>query len=219
VKPLAVYGASNFGDEIVQLFRDINAMCPEWELLGFLDDDPDLLGRTRVDLPVLGDLRWLEEQAPRDIHVVVAIGNPVVKRRVAGRVAASGARFATGVHPTVVTSEYNTIGSGTVVCAGSVLTTNIRVGDHVILNLSCTVGHNSVIGDHATVNPIVAISGDVTVEEAVLLGTGAAVVDKVRIGRGAIIGAGATVTRDIEPFATAVGTPAVPIKVREDDLD
>jgi sugar O-acyltransferase (sialic acid O-acetyltransferase NeuD family) len=219
VKPLVVYGASNFGDEIAQLFRDINAMRPEWEILGFLDDNPDLLGRTRVELPVLGNSRWLEEQAPRGIHVVVAIGDPVVKRRVARKVAESGASFATGVHPTAVTSKYNTIGSGTVVCAGAILTTNIRVGDHVVLNLSCTVGHNSVIGDHTTVNPIVAISGDVTIEEAVLLGTGATVVDKVRIGRGAVIGAGATVTKDIGPFATAVGTPAVPIKVREDDLD
>jgi sugar O-acyltransferase (sialic acid O-acetyltransferase NeuD family) len=219
VKPLVVYGASNFGDEIAQLFRDINAVRPEWELLGFLDDNPELQGRSRVDLPVLGDSRWLVERAPRDIHVVVAIGNPVVKRRVARRVAESGARFATGVHPTAVTSEYNTIGGGTVVCAGAVLTTNIRVGDHVVLNLNCTVGHNSVIGDDTTVNPVVAISGDVTIEDAVLLGTGAAVIDKVRIGRGAVIGAGATVTRDIEPFATAVGTPAVAIKVREGDLD
>ena len=50
-----------------------------------------------------------------------------------------------------------------------------------------------------------------TVERRAALGSGAVVLGGVRIGTGATIGAGAVVTRDVEPGATVVGSPARPI--------
>ena len=46
------------------------------------------------------------------------------------------------------------------------------------------------------------------VEHGVSLGSGCVVLGGVRIGRGALVGAGAVVTRDVEPGATVAGVPA-----------
>jgi UDP-2-acetamido-3-amino-2,3-dideoxy-glucuronate N-acetyltransferase len=46
------------------------------------------------------------------------------------------------------------------------------------------------------------------VEEQATLGSGAVILGGVRIGRGALVGAGAVVTRDVEPGQTVVGNPA-----------
>ena len=46
------------------------------------------------------------------------------------------------------------------------------------------------------------------VEERASLGSGAIVMGGVRIGEGAVVGAGAVVTRDIEPSETVAGVPA-----------
>jgi acetyltransferase-like isoleucine patch superfamily enzyme len=48
----------------------------------------------------------------------------------------------------------------------------------------------------------------VVIEQDCWLGAGVTVVDGVRIGRGSVVGAGAVVTRDLEPYSIAAGVPA-----------
>lgn len=54
----------------------------------------------------------------------------------------------------------------------------------------------------------------ISVGNDVWIGGGVLILDGVRIGDGAIIGAGAVVTKDIPPYAVAVGVPAKVIKYR-----
>jgi acetyltransferase-like isoleucine patch superfamily enzyme len=106
------------------------------------------------------------------------------------------------------------LGSGTIVCAGTLITTDIRIGAHVHVNIGATIGHDSVLDDYVTVNPGVHLSGNVTVREGVELGTGSVVVPKCEIGAWAIVGAGSVVTKPIPADTTAVGAPAKVIKER-----
>lgn len=59
--------------------------------------------------------------------------------------------------------------------------------------------------------------GPVIIEDDVWLGESVIVMSGVHIGRGAVIGAGAVVTKDIPPYAVAVGVPATVIKYRFDN--
>ncbi len=106
------------------------------------------------------------------------------------------------------------LGEGTIICAGDRLATELSVGDHVQLNLDCTVSHDSFLRDFVTVAPGVNISGAVTVGEGCDLGTGAAIIQGVSIGHWSVVGAGAVVVRDLPANVTAVGAPAKPIKER-----
>ena len=97
---------------------------------------------------------------------------------------------------------------GVIVCAGAIVTTNVRLGRHTHLNVQVTVSHDCRIGEYVTVAPMTAISGNVTLEDEVELGAGVSIIPAVTIGRGSLIGAGAVVTRDIAPGMVAVGVPA-----------
>ena len=209
---LFIVGAGGFGREIVWLVERINAISQTWEIKGLLDDNESLHGTLQDGYPVLGGCSYLRD-LKEDVYAVVAIGSARVKKAVAERLAGYGhVHFATLIDPSVICSGRIEIGEGSMICAGTILTTDIRIGKHVILNLDCTVGHDAVIGDYTTVYPSVNISGNVTVGEESELGTGAQVIQGKRIGTRTVIGAGAVVVRDIESDCTAVGCPAKAVK-------
>lgn len=213
MKTIVIVGAGGFAREVLWVIREINAdgeSDRSMEVLGFVDGDPAVHGTTVCDLPVLGGDDWLTE---RDgVCAVCAIGAPRSRRLVVERLSAAGIRFVSLVHPSVRMSRYVKIGTGSVVCAGSVLTTQVKVGKHVHINLNVTVGHDVVIDDWATVAPGSNISGGVSLGPGVELGSNCAVLPNISVGRGAVIGAGAVVSRNVGENVVAVGVPARPIR-------
>lgn len=212
VKKLFVIGAGGFGRETAWLAERINEVSTAWEIEGFLDDNMALHGTVQGGYPVLGGCSYLKDME-EDVYAVVAIGSAGVKKAVAERLAGyDHVHFATLIDPSVLCSGRVEIGEGSIICAGTILTTDITVGKHVIINLDCTVGHDAVIRDYTTIYPSVNISGNVTVGEEAELGTGSQIIQGKSIGDRTVLGAGAVVINDIGNDCTAVGSPAKVVK-------
>ena len=213
MKDLAIYGTGGFAREVHQLIEDINADDRSWNVLGFVDDDASAPSVVH-DLPVLGRADWLDG---RPVAVAVGVGSTAARRRIVSDVHRNSpeVEFPTLVHPLAWVGNRIDIGQGTIVCAGNLLTTDLLVGAHVILNLDCTVGHDSAVADFVTVAPSVNVSGRVAVGEGCDLGTGATIIQGIEIGPWAVVGAGAVVVRDVPADSTVVGVPAKVIKQRE----
>jgi sugar O-acyltransferase (sialic acid O-acetyltransferase NeuD family) len=207
--PLAIVGAGGFGREVAWLADEINQEAPTYDFVGFVDDGAS---STPEGYPVLGSTdRWISD-GRTDVQLVLALGDPVTRWKVATRLAQGGFRFATLIHPTVKRSRHVRIAPGGMICADNILTTNIDIGAHALLNLDCTVGHDSRLADYVSMMPGVHISGDVTTEIGAYFGTGAVAINGVRIGAWSVIGAGAVVSSDVPRGMIAVGVPAKPIK-------
>jgi sugar O-acyltransferase (sialic acid O-acetyltransferase NeuD family) len=207
--PLAIVGAGGFGREVAWLADDINQERPTYDFVGFIDDSNT---STPEGYAVLGDTdRWIAD-GRTDVHIVCALGDPVARWRVATRLSAAGFRFATLVHPTVKRSRHVRIAPGAMICADNILTTNIDIGAHALLNLDCTVGHDSRLAEYVSMMPGVHISGDVITDIGAYFGTGAVAINGVRVGAWSVIGAGAVVSSDIPRAVIAVGVPAKAIK-------
>ncbi|MFN2399739.1 MAG: acetyltransferase [Gemmatimonadaceae bacterium] len=209
LQPLVILGAGGFGREVAWLVEEINMQSPTFELIGFVDDSSvDTVER----YPVLGTFDDWVSRAPTNVRVVCAVGDPASRYRMARRATAAALSFATLIHPTVRSSRWVEIGPGSIVTAYNILTTNIRIGAHSLLNLDCTVGHDCVLGEFASLMPGVHISGEVTFGPGVYLGTGAVVINGVSIGAWTTVGAGAVVSSDLPEKIVAVGVPAKQIK-------
>lgn len=212
MKDIVIIGAGGFGREVAWLIEDINKVTGEWNLLGFVDNDLSLKDTEINGYRVLGDEEWLKTQ---EINAVCAIGNPIIKKKVVSSLYNSKVTFPILVHPSVIMSNRVKVDEGTIICAGNIITVNIDIGKHVIINLDCTIGHDANIGDYSTILPSVNVSGHVILEECVNVGTGSAIIQGISVGAKTIIGAGSVVVKDLPSNCTAVGSPAKPIKYNE----
>jgi sugar O-acyltransferase (sialic acid O-acetyltransferase NeuD family) len=205
---IAIYGGGGFGMEVAAMIEQINNACLQWKLVGFFDDGLTP-GRFVNDYPVLGGIDELNRW-PSTMALALAIGIPKTKKQVFNRIANPNISYPVLIHPSVIigSPKYVELGEGAIVCAGSILTTNIRIGKHVLINLACTVGHQSKIGDFSCLMPTCNISGEVEIGECVFWGTGSKIINRKKVGNNVTIGAGAVVINDLADDVTAVGVPA-----------
>ena len=210
MKKLYIVGAGGFGREVLWLAQRINDVKYEWDIQGFIDDN-DLIQNTLIDdYSVLGNIEDLKKYTG---YVIVAIGNALVKRKVVERIRKfKNIKFATLIDPSVIMSNRVHIGEGSIVCAGCIITVDILIGKHVILNLDCTIGHDAKIDDYVTVYPSANISGNVSIGKCSEIGTGTKIIQGKNIVENVIVGAGATVVRDIVDIGTYIGSPTKRIK-------
>lgn len=215
MKKLYIIGAGGFGREVAWLVERINNVEPVWELQGFLDDNQEKHGTMEGRHPVVGGCELLG-QLKDEAWVVCAVGSAAVRKQIIERVQQyDTVRFATLIDPSVLYSSSVMVGEGSIICAGTILTVDITIGRHVIINLDCTVGHDAQIEDFVTIYPSVNVSGCAIVEQGVELGTGAQIIQGKRIGQETILGAGAVVVKDLPDRCTAVGAPAKVVKYRK----
>lgn len=205
MRKLVLVGVGGFGREVAWLVERINQQEPTWELLGFVDDNPQLQGKVIGGYPVLGDCAWLQAQ-DESIFACCTIGSARVRALVIEKL--PGRKFATLVDPSVLMSDRVQIGEGCIACAGTILTVDISLGRHVIVNWDCTIGHDAVLEDFVTLYPSVNISGNTVLGRGVEMGTGSQIIQGLTVSAGAIVGAGAVVVKDIKEAGTYVGAPA-----------
>ncbi len=103
----------------------------------------------------------------------------------------------------------------------------LSIGRHSVINRNCRldVRGGLTIGANVSISPecyLITASHDphspsfagtskptaITIHDHAWLGVRALVLPGVTIGRGAVVGAGAVVTRDVEPMAIVAGNPA-----------
>jgi sugar O-acyltransferase (sialic acid O-acetyltransferase NeuD family) len=206
--PLVIVGAGGFGREVLDIIEAINSVDPTFDFLGFLDDAP-------VPSPLIGERRAsvigkVERLAQLDTHYLIGISSGESRKRIDILATAAGRTAAVAVHPAATMGAHVLLGPGSIVTAGVRLTTNIRLGRHVHVNINATVGHDCRLGDYVTINPGVNVSGTVSIGECAMLGTGSCVNQGLSIGAETIVGAGAAVVQDLPPGVVAVGIPARP---------
>jgi len=192
----AIIGAGGFAREI-QAAMGLNCKF-------FVDDEYYQENQDNI-LP-------LSQFDENEYEVVVAIGDPKDRSDMIQKLP-KNTKYFTYIHPTVITLGNDIeIGEGSIICAGCILTTNIKIGKHAHLNLQTTIGHDCRIGAHFTTAPGAKVSGNCKIGDMVYLGTNSSIKEKITVSKLTTIGSNATVVKDIQESGTYVGVPAKKIK-------
>lgn len=211
MKNLVIIGAGGVGREVSLIVQQINDLEPTWNMIGFVDDNIDNWGKVINGYSIIGGVDSLDFLT-QDHYVVIAIANYEVKKKIVNRLNGRF-KFATIVHPKVWIHDFMTLGEGSIIYEGVILTANIEIGKHVIISPKCGIGHDSIIKDYVSLLWNVNVSGNDVIEEGVIMGSGSTVIQGKKIGKASMIGAGAVVVNNIDSYCTVVGVPAKVIKV------
>jgi sugar O-acyltransferase (sialic acid O-acetyltransferase NeuD family) len=198
-----VVGIGGFGREVVDAMLRAGRT-----IAGCVDDAPsskNLGWLAELGVPYLGTVSGLENRLDK---YLIAIADPVARRRIDAELAGAGFLPDTFVDPAASFGRPQTIRPGCIVMAGARATTNITLGRHVHLHVNATVGHDSQLADFVSVLPSGSVAGACVLAEGVTIGSNATVLQGRRIGSKATVGAGAVVTSEVPSGAIVRGVPA-----------
>ena len=139
--------------------------------------------------------------------VMIAVGNSNDRYNIYKKLP-SETKYFTFVHPTSLILDHNIeIGEGSFIGAHSILTTNIKIGKHALLNRGNQIGHDCTIGDFFSAMPGSIVSGNVKLGERVYIGTNSSIKEKVTIANDVTIGLNSGVVSDINISGVYGGIP------------
>ena len=172
-KKLLIVGAGGFGREVYVWADHIPPETVNWSIGGFLDANPRAIEGLPFECSVLGSP---ECHVPKPNEVFAcAVGAPRARMRLCGELKARGAEFVNIIHPTAIVGARTTLVEGVILCPYSIVTTHVRLGSFVILNLHATVGHDAIIGDGCTLSDHCDVTGHVRLGTGVFIGSHATV--------------------------------------------
>ena len=191
-KKVIIIGASGHAKVIADIVKKSND-----ELVGFLDDNEDLLDKIIYDdKKVLGTTKEEDIHKYSEHYFIIGIGSNKVRELLDKKY--KNLKWYTAIHPNAVISDDVEIGEGTVVMAGVVINTGTIIGKHCIINTCSSLDHDNILEDYVHVSPGSHLAGTVKVGRKTWICTGVTIINNISIGNNNIIGAGATVIKNIE---------------------
>ncbi|HTK19659.1 MAG TPA: acetyltransferase [Mucilaginibacter sp.] len=169
--------------------------------------DTSLQKNNPFNLPYLGkdDAATLD----KNYHAFVCIGNNLIRASIFQKLKERDISYPPLFHKHSSTSNYATVGNGTVVMAGAVINPLAKVGEGVICNTSSVIEHECVINNYAHIAPGAVLAGNVEVGERSFIGANAVIRQGIVIGSDVVIGAGAVVVKHVANGSTVYGNPAL----------
>lgn len=195
-----IIGAGGFGREVYWSLSLIERVNTKFFVDDkYWDDTNDLI------LPI-------SKFNPSEYKMVVAIGDPRDRFDMVERLPKE-TKYFTHIHPSVqILGDDVEINEGSIICAGTIITTNVKIGKHAHLNLQTNIGHDCEIGDYFTTAPGAKISGNCTIGDCVYFGTNSSVREKIEICSYVTIGLNSGVVKNIKESGTYGGVPVKRIK-------
>ncbi|MEN6349495.1 MAG: acetyltransferase [Syntrophomonas sp.] len=182
--------------------------------LSALFDNNTRLSSPFADVPLFygreGFRSWQQHYMGAPVSFLAAIGGNKGKERLLIQefLQAEGLQPLTAIHGTAWLSSGVTIGEGSQVLAGAILSVDVQIGRACIINTGAVVDHECRLDDGVHICPGARLAGDIKIAQYAMIGTGAVILPHINIAEGAVIGAGAVVTGDVPAYTVVAGNPA-----------
>lgn len=206
-RPLVIFGVGGLARELWGWMRNARDAGPRERMAAFVvDGEP--VSASYDGIPVL-----TREQVQRlgPVDYLLAVADPMQRRRLAAELDALGWQAGSYVHESALLGVNLVIGKGAMIFPRCSISSDVRLGEHVLVNGGTAIGHDCVVGSYCALLGGASVNGNATLGEGVLVGAGAIIHPGKRIGDGAVVGMGSVVFRHVKVGQTVYGNPAAPL--------
>lgn len=206
MKHLYIIGARGCGREVYSLYTQCKDTLDDIECVGFLDDNPDALKGFNGYPPIISSVENYQP-GPDDVFIC-ALGEPKWVRHYTQIIEKKGGEFISLIHPKAFIGKNSVIGKGCIISMWSVISADVKIGDHVYVGVFCDLGHDVNVSKCCHIGPYSFLGGGVKLGENVTVHPRVNILPHKKVGDEAILGASCVVIKNVAPNTTVFGIPA-----------
>lgn len=207
---IVIYGAGLGAKQALEIIRQLHNI----EVVGFIDDNPEIKDRVIYGYRVLGGFDILKDAFTKgDFSSILFSFHSEVRKKIFTELKnrLPQIKIKTLIDPRAVVSQETEMGEGVFIEAGAVIGPGTKIGDAVIVDLGAVVCHDCYIGAYSHLSPGCTLSGIVCLKENVLVGVGSSINSTVTVGKNVIITPSSAVMNDVQDNVIVSGIPAIVI--------
>ena len=197
----------------MHLINDINDKLPTWEVLGYVDNDPELIGQKKD-----GYLVYKHEDLPvsKDYYGICGVLDPKLRRKIVStEIETKGYMLPTLIHPTTIKSRDFIADAGSIILLGVHISYKVKIGKCVLVTINAVLGHHVRVGEYTSIMTSSIINGNCSIGEDCFIGSGAILHQGVKMGKESLVGMGTIVTKDIPDKTSVIDFPRKIIRDNE----
>ena len=116
------------------------------------------------------------------------------------------------INPTSYIAPSSRVGLGCYIAANVSISSGVEIGNHCIINLNSSIGHDTKIDKNVLVHPGANISGNCIINEKTLVGSNSFIYQGVRVGRNNSIDALTYIRKDLDDDMISISTSTKSLK-------
>lgn len=195
--------------EVKGIIDDINDVEERYRIVGILDDNPELQGKSIHGTKVLGQIQ--DARLFKEAKFVFAIGSiktQKIRDSILQSAGVNADRFETLIHPSAIINKSSKIECGCIIHSRVVIGNDVTIGNFVVIAVGSTLGPFVVVEDYAMITSHVLLLTGVRIGFSAFIGSMTCVIENVKIAEYARIGVGSVVSKNIPAGILAIGNPA-----------
>lgn len=200
MKKVIIIGAGAHAAEIEEYIIENNAIKPEIEILGYLDDSQENYQNSQLLHPLLGGV--FSYNVPQNVEIIIALSNIELRSKIIDHFNSKNIKFTNFTHHTSRVFRTAKMGTGNIFCPYTQVGPNVIIGNNNIFNNKSSIGHNSMIGNNNVFNPNSGLSGYTKVGNSNYFSLNVVTIPNIEIGNSNVIAPNMVIEKNIASDTT-----------------